>query len=32
VYVGSGKAYKFEQNPKTTADEPAKYQANDLPF
>ena len=33
VYVGSGKAYKFEQKPKTTADEPAKYDnGSDLPF
>lgn len=32
TYVGSGKKYTFEQKPKTTADEPVKYQTNDLPF
>jgi hypothetical protein len=32
TYVGSGKAYTFEQKPKTTADEPAKYEDTGLPF
>lgn len=36
VYVGSGKAYKFEQKvsaaPKATFDEPASYGTDDLPF
>ena len=32
TYVGSGKTYTFEQKAKTTADEPAKYDTNDLPF
>jgi hypothetical protein len=36
VYVGSGKAYKFEQKvsaaPQTTFDAPASYGTDDLPF
>jgi hypothetical protein len=36
VYVGSGKAYKFEKKvsvtPSATLDEPASYGSDDLPF
>lgn len=36
IYVGSGKAYKFEKKvsaaPSATFDEPEKYGSDDLPF